>query len=118
MSGRQLAMPERQRAAIALNWPCHRNDKGKQMGDAKSKGIGDLSRVGTDELDDVIGEAAEKLDITIAAAAAQDAGEVALEFARRRRRAVLAAAEGLWRNRTDVPKDGVQAQEELRAEWH
>jgi|GEM_PF-3095065 len=37
---------------------------------------------------------------------------------RRRRRAVaLKAAEGLWRDRTDVPKDGVAYQEQLRAEW-
>lgn len=41
----------------------------------------------------------------------------ALELARRRRLAALTVAEGLWKDRTDVPKDGVQAQEQLRAEW-
>lgn len=40
-----------------------------------------------------------------------------IEAARRRRIAALKAAEGLWKDRTDVPKDGVQAQGELRAEW-
>lgn len=40
-----------------------------------------------------------------------------VEQARRRRRAALMAAEGMWMHRTDVPKDGVQAQEQLRAEW-
>lgn len=40
-----------------------------------------------------------------------------LEAARRRRLAALKAAEGLWKNRTDVPKDGVEAQEQLRSEW-
>ena len=37
--------------------------------------------------------------------------------ARARRLAALKAAEGLWKDRTDVPKDGVEAQEQLRAEW-
>lgn len=40
-----------------------------------------------------------------------------LELARRRRLGALTAAEGLWKDRVDVPKDGVQAQEQLRAEW-
>jgi hypothetical protein len=40
------------------------------------------------------------------------------EAARRRRAAALKAAEGLWKDRTDMPKDGVQAQEQLRVEWH
>jgi hypothetical protein len=39
------------------------------------------------------------------------------EAARRRRLAALKAAEGLWMNRTDVPRDGVEAQEQLRSEW-
>lgn len=38
--------------------------------------------------------------------------------ARTRRLAALKAAEGLWKDRTDVSKDGVHAQEQLRAEWH
>ncbi len=40
------------------------------------------------------------------------------EAARQRRAAALKVAEGLWKDRTDIPKDGVQAQEQLRAEWH
>ncbi|MFP5390173.1 MAG: hypothetical protein ACLGI6_01300 [Gammaproteobacteria bacterium] len=39
------------------------------------------------------------------------------EAARQRRAAALKAAEGLWKDRTDLPKDGVQAQEQLRNEW-
>jgi hypothetical protein len=39
------------------------------------------------------------------------------EARRRRLRAALAAAEGLWKDRQDVPKDGVEYQEQLRAEW-
>jgi hypothetical protein len=42
----------------------------------------------------------------------------ALAQARARRLAALQAAEGLWKDRTDIPKDGVQVQEQLRAEWH
>ena len=38
--------------------------------------------------------------------------------ARARRLAALQAAEGLWKDRTDIPKDGVAAQEQLRGEWH
>lgn len=40
-----------------------------------------------------------------------------VEAARRRRIAALKVAEGLWKDRTDILKDGVQAQEQLRAEW-
>jgi hypothetical protein len=36
---------------------------------------------------------------------------------RRRRLAALAAAEGIWKDRTDIPLDGVQYQNELRDEW-
>jgi len=36
---------------------------------------------------------------------------------RRRRMAALKLAEGLWRDRTDVSKDGVEHQEQLRIEW-
>ncbi len=39
------------------------------------------------------------------------------EERRRRRIAALKAAEGLWKNRTDIPKDGLEYQEQLRAEW-
>lgn len=35
----------------------------------------------------------------------------------RRRIAALKAAEGLWKNRTDISKDGLEYQEQLRAEW-
>jgi len=40
-----------------------------------------------------------------------------LTEARARRLAALKSAEGLWKDRTDPPKDGVQVQEQLRAEW-
>ena len=40
-----------------------------------------------------------------------------LAAARQRRKAALSAAEGLWKDRTDLPKDGVEAQERLRTEW-
>ena len=36
---------------------------------------------------------------------------------RARRAAALKAAEGLWKDRTDIPKDGVEYQNQLRAEW-
>ncbi|NVE01888.1 hypothetical protein [Massilia sp. BJB1822] len=39
------------------------------------------------------------------------------EERRRRRIAALKAAEGLWKNRTDIPNDGLEYQEQLRAEW-
>ncbi|MFK3740939.1 hypothetical protein [Massilia sp. TN1-12] len=44
--------------------------------------------------------------------------EDALLQARARRLAALKAAEGLWKDRTDIPRDGIEAQEQLRAEWH
>lgn len=37
---------------------------------------------------------------------------------RQRRLAALEAAQGLWKNRKDIPTDGVEYQEQLRAEWH
>ncbi|MRW91311.1 hypothetical protein GJ699_15060 [Duganella sp. FT80W] len=40
-----------------------------------------------------------------------------LALARARRLAALKAAEGLWKDRTDIAKDGVQVQEQLRDEW-
>lgn len=43
--------------------------------------------------------------------------EEALAQARARRLAALKAAEGMWADRTDIPLDGVLAQEQLRAEW-
>ena len=36
---------------------------------------------------------------------------------RLRRLAALAAAEGIWRDRTDIPLDGVLYQNQLREEW-
>lgn len=41
-----------------------------------------------------------------------------LVAARERRFLALQAAEGLWKDRTDMPKDGVEAQDQLRSEWH
>lgn len=41
----------------------------------------------------------------------------ALAQARERRLAALKAAEGIWAGRTDISLDGVEAQEQLRAEW-
>lgn len=43
--------------------------------------------------------------------------EEALAQARARRLAALMAAQGMWAGRTDIPMDGVEAQEQLRAEW-
>jgi hypothetical protein len=40
-----------------------------------------------------------------------------VEAARQRRLAALKMAEGLWKDRTDTVKDGVQAQEQLRNDW-
>lgn len=44
--------------------------------------------------------------------------EAPLMRARARRLIVLKAAEGLWKDRTDIGKNGVEVQEQLRAEWH
>lgn len=41
---------------------------------------------------------------------------IAKEEQRRRRIAALRAAEGLWKDRTDIPKDGVEYQNLIRAE--
>lgn len=41
-----------------------------------------------------------------------------MEAKRRRLAAALKAAEGLWKDRTDIPKDGVEYQRQLRTEWH
>ncbi|WP_154668225.1 hypothetical protein [Pseudoduganella violaceinigra] len=41
----------------------------------------------------------------------------ALEERRCRRMAALKAAEGLWKNRADIPQDGVEYQDQLRDEW-
>ncbi|NHZ36823.1 hypothetical protein [Massilia rubra] len=40
-----------------------------------------------------------------------------MEVKRRRLAAALKAAEGLWKDRKDMPKDGVEYQEQLRSEW-
>jgi len=69
--------------------------------------MGDTQRVGEHE----------ELDAT-ATGTGPDAPVDRLLAARQRRLTALKAAEGLWKNRTDVPKDGVKAQEQLRAEWH
>lgn len=36
---------------------------------------------------------------------------------RQRRLAVASKILGLWKDRTDIPKDGLEYQEEMRAEW-
>lgn len=41
-----------------------------------------------------------------------------VEVKRRRLAAALKAAEGLWKDRKDMPTDGVEYQEQLRSEWH
>ena len=41
-----------------------------------------------------------------------------LEIRRGRRLAALKAAEGLWKDRTDIPRDGVEYQNQLRGGWH
>ncbi len=40
-----------------------------------------------------------------------------MEMKRRRLAAALKAAEGLWKDRNDMPNDGVEYQEQLRSEW-
>nr|WP_315222936.1 hypothetical protein [uncultured Duganella sp.] len=40
-----------------------------------------------------------------------------LEARQSRRLVALKAAEGLWKDRTDIPKDGVKYQNQLRGEW-
>lgn len=40
-----------------------------------------------------------------------------LDEQRRRRAEALKAAEGIWKNRADMPRDGVAYQEQLRDEW-
>lgn len=40
-----------------------------------------------------------------------------MEVKRLRLAAALEAAEGLWKDRKDMPKDGVEYQEQLRSEW-
>lgn len=36
---------------------------------------------------------------------------------RAKRWAALKAAEGIWKDRTDIPKDGVEFERMLRGEW-
>jgi len=40
-----------------------------------------------------------------------------VEEQHRRRLAAVKRAEGLWKDRDDIPKDGVEYQEKLRSEW-
>lgn len=40
-----------------------------------------------------------------------------LEEQQLRREAAVKRAEGLWKDRTDIPKDGVEYQEKIRSEW-
>lgn len=35
----------------------------------------------------------------------------------RRREEAIRRAEGLWKDRTDIPKDGVEYQEKIRGDW-
>lgn len=54
---------------------------------------------------------AEKLDLPIR----RPSGT--LEEQHRRRKEAVKRAEGLWKDRTDIPKDGVEYQDKLRSEW-
>lgn len=54
--------------------------------------------------------ATEANALPVAAITPQEAGL-------QRLRAALTAAEGLWKDRRDIPKDGVEYQEQLRTEW-
>lgn len=40
-----------------------------------------------------------------------------LEEQHRRRQEAVRRAEGLWKDGTDIPKDGVEYQDQLRSEW-
>lgn len=40
-----------------------------------------------------------------------------LEEQQRRREEAVKRAEGLWKDRTDIPKDGVEYQNKIRSEW-
>ncbi|MFD2365468.1 hypothetical protein [Pseudoduganella sp. GCM10020061] len=40
-----------------------------------------------------------------------------LEEQKRRRAEALKAVEGMWKERTDIPLDGVEYQEQIRNEW-
>lgn len=40
-----------------------------------------------------------------------------LEEQQHRRQEAVQRALGAWKDRTDIPKDGVEYQEKLRAEW-
>ena len=46
-----------------------------------------------------------------------DSDLTSLETRRRRRVSALKAAEGLWKHRVDIPKDGAEYQDQLRGEW-
>jgi len=61
---------------------------------------------------------AESKEVNIQAKSLPDPTvESPLLQARARRLTVLKAAEGLWKDRTDIRKNGVEVQEQLRAEW-
>ncbi|ATQ76309.1 hypothetical protein CR152_18565 [Massilia violaceinigra] len=47
----------------------------------------------------------------------QESGEEALKSARARRTAALNSMFGMWKDRGDTPKDGLQFQKEMREEW-
>lgn len=43
--------------------------------------------------------------------------EGSLDEQRRRRAEALKKIEGLWKDRTDIPTDGVEYQKQIRSEW-
>lgn len=53
---------------------------------------------------------ADQATLTVSLRATQEASLQRLRLA-------LKAAEGLWKNRDDLPKDGLQYQRQLRDEW-
>ena len=61
----------------------------------------------------------DSLDGALEAGKAADSSSVVdLLVARKKRfRAALAAASGMWKGRTDIPTDGVEYQRMLRGEW-
>lgn len=58
------------------------------------------------------------IGLTKADAAASHCKETSIDAERERRRlGALKAIFGLWADREDIPKDGVEYQRQLRAEW-
>ena len=43
--------------------------------------------------------------------------ETTVEGRRARRKAALALIDGIWKDRTDIPADGLEYQRRLREEW-